>query len=448
MGVQDHGGFDVVIAIDIAKLSDLVRAAVNRPATTQTFHVNGWGDLSVGGSVQLASITLAPDGSVTTTVTATTTLSWPRYPPTGGRIFDAGSGTFSVSVSVTGRPSGSGTQLQIDFPTDAAQVTIPSGTLEQFPAIQAYLAALRIFGTQTVENARRELYRGTEDSLENALNLLLPNTVRLGRLPRPPVTDVRTSASGTELRFLMTLGGSPGNPAAITRSRIQRGTPGDLAAVIVSNSCLLRDVVRPVVRAGFGLSNSGFISSHPCLWLGSAPFGAGSTLGITPNITSVRAGVDAAGMLQIFVSLDGTHPTGAFGFTGSFTLGAGGSVAPSGSDRRLSLTVSASAATSLDIWVAWWVYVGGVFVSPLLTLAIALTDAFAGGSLAGGLNSALRGALGAMTLNLPIPDGPLSLSGLSMAQSDAPLRTFTIPGPFPITVADLPMNDVIARFSA
>lgn len=31
---------------------------MNRTATTQRFHVNGWGDLSIGGSVQLASITL------------------------------------------------------------------------------------------------------------------------------------------------------------------------------------------------------------------------------------------------------------------------------------------------------------------------------------------------------------------------------------------------------
>ena len=452
MGVPDHGGFDLVIALDVAKLDALIRPVVNQPIGEQTSNVPNWGTLRVRPVVQLAGITLAPNGAITLTITtAGTTLQWPAGRVGGVQIFPAGSAELNVTVSVTGRPEGVGTELRVAFASDAAQVTIAPGTLEAIPAIQGILAAVDIVGSaQDVENTRTAIYRAVTDGLENGLNVLIPSTVRLGRLPRPPVTAVETAASGTELRFLMTIGGTRGNPAAITRSRINRtGAPGDLAAVIVNNDCLLRDIIRPALRAGFGLTNAGFVSGHPCFWAGSVSFPAAATFGITPRLRSVRAGIDAAGMLRVLVSLDGEHSTGAFGLEGSFDLGFGASVVQNGANRELRLTVSngGSFVRSIDIWVAWWVYVGGIFVSPLLTLALALTDAFAGGGLASGINSALRGAVSQIPMTLPIPDGPLSLSGLSLSQPDAPLRTFTIPG-LPITFSDFPRNDAIVRFSA
>lgn len=451
MGIPDHGGFDLVIALDVAKLDGLIRPLVTVPIAEQSFAIPNWGTLRLQPVVQLGSITLTPDGSVAVTVTSSTTLSWPRLVSLGQQVFPAGQAQFGVTVTIAGRPTGVGNEMRLEFASDAAQVTVTPGTLETIPQVQAYLAAVDIVGSaQDVENARVALYRSVTNALEAPLNALIPNVVRLGRLPRPPVTAVETAVSGSELRFLMTIGGTRGNPAAITRSRIQRVTPpGDLAAVIVNNDCLLRDIVRPALRAAFGLSAGGFVSGHPCFWAGTAPFAAGTASGITPNLRTVRAGVDSAGLLRVLVSLDGTHSTGAFGLEGSFDLGFGATIVQNGANRELRLTVlnGGTVVRSLDIWIAWWVYVAGIVVSPTLALAIALTDAFAGGGLAAGLNAALEGAVSAIPTTLPIPDGPLSLSGLSLSQSDAPLRTFSIPG-IPFTLTDFPRNDAIVRFSA
>lgn len=452
MGVPDHGGFDLVIAIDVVRLDALLRSVVNQPIGEQTSNVQHWGTLRLRPVVQLAGITLAPDGALTMSITTSgTVLEWPRLQVAGVQIFPPGSARLDLTVRVAGRPEDVGTELRVAFASDAAQVTIAPGTLETIPAIQGMLAAVALVGSaQDVEHTRAAIYRAVEDGLENGLNLLIPDRVSLGRLPRPPVTAVETAAAGTELRFLMTIGGTRGNPAAITRSRIDRAAaPGDIAAVVVNNDCLLRDIVRPALRAGFGLTNAGFASGHPCFWAGTVAFPAAATFGITPQLRSVRAGVDAAGALRVLVSLDGEHGTGAYGLQASFDLGFGATVVQNGANRELRLTVSngGSFVRSIDIWVAWWVYVGGILVSPLLTVAIALTDAFAGGGLASGINGALRGAVSQIPMTLPIPDGPLSVGGLSMSQSDAPLRTFTIPG-LPITLTDFPRNDAIVRFSA
>ena len=444
MSLADNGGFDLVLEVDISAIDRTVRPLVNAPIPDQTFAISGWGTLRVHPVIALSSLALRPDGAIALTITTVgTTISWPDYRVAGTRIFAAGTASLSSTVSIAGTPEASGTALRLRFASDAAQVTITPGSLETIPAISAYLASVRLLhGNAAMESERANLYREFEQGMENGINNLLPGTLGLGTLP---VSSVQIATTATAVRALMTIGGTPGNPAAITRSNIRRnasGVPIDLAAVVLSNTSLLRDILKPGLRAAFALPSSGFVGNtvHPCMWSGTKSFPAAATLGITPNITFLKAGV-VGGQVRVDVNISGDHGTGAFGFTGSVRLGLGASViTTAGGGRAIRFSLTTSVVSSLDIHVAWWVYVGGIFVSPLLTLAIALTDAFAGGALAGGINAAVSGAVSAIPSTLPIPAGPLGPSVINLNQPDAAIRTITIAG---ITIPEFPMNDAI-----
>lgn len=448
MSRADSGGFDLVFELSIAAIRQRLAPVIGTPIPDVTLPVQNWGNLVFHSSLALNDLTLLSDATIRTTVSGSISLSWPALVVNGVTVIDAGSETFGAAISVGGTPEASGTSLSARFAADAVQVDIAPGSLELIPGISAYLATIgAIFGNAAMETERQRLYDNAEAGIENSLNGALPDVVPLGTLPRPPVSSVEIVAVGQELRILMMIGGrrADANPAAITRSAIRvgpAGIPRDLAAVIVGNACVLRDLLRPMLRTGLGLSNSGFAASHPCAWIGTANLPASATVaGVRPRVRAVIGGIDTSGALRVRLAFDGEHSTGAFGITGSIDLRIGLSITsnPDGT-RTLTLTAGTGVVTSLDIWVAWWVYAGGIFVSPLLVLAIALTDAFAGGALANTINGAVRAAIGPGTLGLPLPANAISVTGLSAAQPDAEPRVIDL-GPFSIT--DFPANDVI-----
>lgn len=448
MSRADSGGFDVVFELSIASIRQRLAPLIAAPIPDATLPVQNWGDLVFHSSLALNDLTLLGDATIRTTVSGGVTLSWPALVVNGITLIAAGHQTFAASISVSGRPEASGSNVSARFAPGAVQVEIAPGTLEGIPGIAAYLTFIgAVFGNSAMETERTRLYDNSEAGIEGSLDASLPDVVPLGTVPRPPVSSIEFVAAGQELRMLMMIGGrrADANPAAITRSAIRigpAGVPRDLAAVIIGNACVLRDLLRPMLRSGLSLTNSGFLSSHPCAWTGNVALPASATVaGVRPRVRAVIGGIDTSGALRVRLAFDGEHASGAFGITGSLDLRIGLSITsnPDGT-RTLTLTVGTGVVSSLDIWVAWWVYAGGIFVSPLLVLAIALTDAFAGGALANTINNAIRAAIGPGTLSLPLPAGAIGVTGLSAAQPDAEPRTLTV-GPF--TISDFPANDVI-----
>ncbi len=448
MSRADSGGFDLVFELSVAAIRQRLAPLIAAPLPDTNMPVQNWGTLVLHTQLSLTDLTLLPDASVRTALSASVTLTWPALISGGIQVIAPGSQTFAASLAVTGRPEASGTALSLRFAPDAVQVEIAPGTLEGVLGIGAWLSLVgTLFGNAAREAERERIYEATEGAIEASLNASLADVVPLGTLPRPPVSSVEIVAVGQELRILMMIGGrrADANPAAITRSAIRigpGGVPRDLAAVVIGNKAVLRDLLKPMLRTGLGLSNSGFVSQHPCAWIGTAPMPAAATVaGIRPNVKALITGIDSTGSLRVQLAFDGEHSTGAFGIEGTLDLRIGMSITQNADGTRtLTLSVGPGVVSGLDIWVAWWVYAGGIFVSPLLVLAIALTDAFAGGGLAATINSAVRAAIGSGTLSLPLPSNALGVTTLSAAQPDAEPQTIDL-GPFSVSV--FPANDVI-----
>ncbi len=446
MSRADSGGFDLVFELSLAAIRQRLAPLVAAPIPDANMPVQNWGTLVLHSQLALTDLTLLPDATVRTAVSGSITLTWPAMVFSGIQVIAPGSQTFAAGVTVAGRPEASGTSLSMRFAADAVQVEIAPGTLEGVLGIGAWLTFVgQIFGAAAREAERERIYEATEQSLEAALNASLPDVTALGTLPRPPVSSVEIVAAGQELRVLMMIGGSraSADPAAITRSVLRVGPlRSDVAGVIVGNKCVLRDLLRPMLRTGLALSNAGFVSSHPCAWLGTAPLPASATVaGVRPRVKALITGIDATGAIRVQLAFDGEHNSGAFGIEGTLDLRIGASIVTAADGTRtLTLSVGTGVVSGLDIWVAWWVYAAGIFVSPLLVLAIALTDAFAGGGLANTINNAVRGAIGNGTLTLPLPAGPIGVSSLTAAQPDAEAQSIDI-GPFNVSV--FPANDLI-----
>jgi hypothetical protein len=446
MSRADSGGFDLGFHVSLGAVQRLLAPIVATPIPDVHTAVNGWGTLTFHQAVTLGPMTILPDHGIQASLTASASLSWPALVSAGITLAPAGTANYGMTATIVARPAANGNRLRLEFPAGSATVRLAPGTLESIPGIQAWLALVQLLaGTAALEAERARLYHDAESGLSAALDGALADVVPIGTLPSPPVNGVVIDHRADELRVLMTIGGTPGNPSAITRSPIRRGAHGlrlDLAGIVVGNRCILHDVLRPVLSAGLGLPLNEFDGDHPCRWRGTHALPAAATVaGIRPTIRAVRAGIDTAGTIRVRLRFDGAHGSGGFGLTGAINLGFRASVEQDGDRRLLRLTLDTSVVEELDIWVAWWVYAGGILLLPLLTLAVALVDAFGGGALARTINDAVRGALGTGTLELPLPAGGVGLTRLSTAQPDAEAQVF--PGPGGAPVIDFPANDVI-----
>jgi hypothetical protein len=304
------------------------------------------------------------------------------------------------------------------------------------PVIQALLVyAWFVGGPQAVEQFNASLPGTIEQALRD-LQLQTLAAVTPFLLSRPifitagpaPVSPFDVDVTPTTIRLLVTLGGTPGNPTAITRSSLRAPAPGvtpDVAVLIVSNACLLRDIVRPRIAAAFGIPLAAFSSASPCALTGPVP----STLAGLPGgfmISNLQAGIDEMGFLaarfDFSVPFD---PTGTL--VGTFTqqLLASITMAPVTVIRFVTATPLATApppTLTTRIVRPWWVYLFGPLFAPssagLQALSDAINSALAGGPLGGTLSAAFGGA--AVTIVLPTGGAPPFTTGrLSLFQGDA-----------------------------
>lgn len=358
---------------------------------------------------------------------------------------------FLPTVTLTADIVAAGRRLSLEG--IAAQVSLPAGSLEAIPGVTAYLAAFDLFpGGATREEKRTELYAMVESGLSAAMNVLLPDSIPL--LPLP-VQSVALAVVGQELRVMMNIdavANPVSDPAAITRSVLRRpgagaqaGGPRDLAGLVVGNDWLLRSTIRPALERGLGLPSIGFCAPHPCFWMGAQRLVDHFDMSV--NLTQVKAEIDSTGVARISAGLGARHSTGAFGLTGSLTMGLGVSLS---TDRKLRVIVAEPEVSALDVWIADWVYVLAVFVpgDPLVLLALGLVDACAGGGAASVIRGALTDKVNVEDRELSVP----SIAGLefhiSMAQPDAEPQLANLPiGPFPIPIPVSRANDVVLQVS-
>ena len=453
MALADSGGYDLVLELSLQAVERQLRPLIASPSTDVPLAIPGWGTLTFSVKLGLAELVLMPDSTVRAGIsTAGTELCWPPLDGGVAELDPGGCAPVSISASLSSKLVAHGTSLSAEFAPDAFSVDILPGTLEHIPGITAWLSLVKIVhGEEEREIQRAWLYHSVEGRLAAPLNLALPDSLPIATLPSPPVRTTEVVAAGQELRVLMTIGGTPGDPCAIWRSAIRRspaGQPLGLAGVVIGNACVLRDLLRPVLTEGLGLPASGFHPTHPCYWFGDPQYptylpASTRAADVTAHITSVNAGIDAAGMIRVAVRFAGRHSTDAFGISGRLSMGIAATIGGDDHTRTLRLSISASVVDALDLWVAEWVYalvLAGVG-SPLLTLAIALADACAGDAFKNAINEGVQRAVGSGTLALPLPSSGIGQISLSSAQPDAEWRTLriaalTIPDPYPA-------NDVI-----
>ena len=252
---------------------------------------------------------------------------------------------FLPTVTLTADIVAAGRRLSLEG--IAAHVVLPPESLEAIPGVTAYLATFDLFpGGATREEKRIELYAMVESGLASAINVLLPDSIPL--LPLP-VQSVALAVVGQELRVMMNIdavANPVSDPAAITRSVLRRppagatAGPRDLAGLVVGNDWLLRSTVRPALERGLGLPSIGFCAPHPCFWMGAQRLVDHFDMRV--NLTQVKAEIDSAGIARISAGLSARHSTGAFGFTGSATMGLGVSL---GADRKLRIDVAEPAVS-------------------------------------------------------------------------------------------------------
>jgi hypothetical protein len=142
------------------------------------------------------------------------------------------------------------------------------------PAIQQAMVAAALAGLE-------KFTRHEDAGLVDPILYLL----RLPQLPlpgapsftagAPPPSWLDVDVTSTTIRMLVTLGsGTRGNARRITRSSLAAGGSaglGDVGVMIVSNTCLLRDMVRSRIAAAFGIPPGAFSSAGPCFVPGPAP---------------------------------------------------------------------------------------------------------------------------------------------------------------------------------
>lgn len=458
MARADSGGFDLGLHLALDGLRDRIQAALDLDLPDVSFPIPVLDDPTLHPAFAITDVSVAPDATITITCsTAGATITWPEV--FSGPFAEPG-GTFPLTfeLSIAATPTANGSALALTFAEHAATVTIAAGTLEAIPGIHAWLALLDLlYDDARVEQERQQLYDACTSGIAGLINGLLPDSVPLGALPSSLVTGVVFAGGNAhDLRILLTLkGGTPGLPAAVTRSPIRRTSSGaarDLAGIVVGNHCLLRTTLRPILEHGLGLPAAGFDGGHPCHWWGSTAMPQTAKVAdLLPSITNVHGGIDDAGMITVSLGFSGEHSSHAFGITGGMQVGFGAAVieqppGAGGQPRRvLRLSVQTSVVTGLDIWVAGWAYAVGAVVAPLGALVAMFVDAFAGGELRGTINEAISSKLGDGTFDLPLPTGPIQAPLLSLAQPGPPQVWFS--QVYGIPIADYPENDAIITFT-
>ncbi|HEY8789997.1 MAG TPA: hypothetical protein VIM10_12810, partial [Actinopolymorphaceae bacterium] len=141
-----------------------------------------------------------------------------------------------------------------------------------------YLANFVLQGEAAYLAARSAILTTLQAAFEGAVRTALAGLglVTLASPPGLPLAP-RSAALRTRtqsLHLLYAVGGPAGDPNLISRSMLLTsgaGVPLDAVALDISNACLLRDLIRPVLAARLALPSGGFLPGHPCFFIGASP---------------------------------------------------------------------------------------------------------------------------------------------------------------------------------
>jgi hypothetical protein len=311
-------------------------------------------------------------------------------------------------------------------------ITVPPGGLEQLPGVTGVLAGIRSIpgiGEAFAQAATDFLYNGITGGLNSALAGVIPTQIKVATLPASVTVRFGVApAQPTDVLAMIALTsgdwtGEPPGLYPVLRSPIRHGADGrakDLLGVVVNNYWLLRHGVRPALAKALGLEDTGFALRHPCYWMGSKNLT--ETMGISVDLTSVLGQIDMTGAFILTGSVSGKDPTGGFGIQGSFTVG----LRPSTGDGSLTLGIE-SPSVSLDLSIAWWVYMAAAMTGGSIALMItALNDALAGGILAGAVSGAIASKMPS-SLTANIPHAQIQPEIISTTQPDAEWQLAQLP---------------------
>lgn len=467
MSRSDEGGFDMVMEIAQQLLQEVAAEAPLplNPTNGSFAGISG----TFTPEVSIDSLTLGTFPQIIlsidltgSTFVATSVPTFLQPVPQSLRNIDL-SGDISVPVPL----SVSGDALVADFSTAGAP-TISSDLFDSLlaaPLIQFALAETLLIDPSGAT------YSSTLQQIKGAFATVIQQ--QIASLPDQTLIDFSgfssslqaatgtglsgfTFSFGSESLFLLfTLGGSPGDPAAITRSNLLRtaeGEPADRADLVLSNACLLRDFLRPKLITLLGLSPGGFLPGFgippgsPIDWIGSAPVPqlVGGPIA-SAAITSLIAGDDGTN-LRLLVSATATGILGSFTSTASIDITISVAMTVVGGTLTLTLTPVGTPVVNTTVSIPWWVYVfgfaiGGVEVATIIAAANAFGGNILNGFIAGALSS-----VGGFSFSAPLPAGtpPLNVRSLTMGQSDAPLQLVLLIG---IPIPDpFFQNDIIVNF--
>ena len=468
MPIADNGGFDVTIELNRAALVAAVAGTLALPLTPSTVSVSGiQADVTPVATISDVEL-LASDDVVAVIAIDGTTLQVSSVPFLPGPIAPwLGLITLTGHVRVTDHLEIRSLALVVDFSADALRsqpgvvATIDEASLFSSPLMILYLANFVLQGEAAYLAARSAILTTLQAAFEGAVRTALAGLglVTLASPPGLPLAP-RSAALRTRtqsLHLLYAVGGPAGDPNLISRSMLLTsgaGVPLDAVALDISNACLLRDLIRPVLAARLALPSGGFLPGHPCFFIGASPltvpggtpFG---TAGVVVN--SVITGIDEAGLLRVAVRLTVLGIGGAF--TYKATINAAMRMTATLSGRTLTVALSPAGTpvvTGSDIDIAWWVYAAAAFTGGSLLLSVLATiDLLGGLLLAGPVGAAVGAVIPTVAVSAPLPGRvpPLALRATSLNQVDAPRRVIMLPGPTPIPIADaFRSHDVILNF--
>jgi hypothetical protein len=467
MPTADHGDFDLVVEVATTAITSAIRSGFTLSfPPTQVSLPELVGQVIPQASV--SDVSLASNGDITITITIDGTILRADRIVIGGSTFDPPEWLRDIridgTVRVTDRVEQRGLSVIVDFtPTPVlghprVEPNVDERAVLASPLIAFYLAQQILQGPVAYQEARRQLMAQINDRIAAAVKSAVQALGVQTLVPAPPapVTRAALLVSPASLRLLYTLGGAPGNPAAITRSRLLLGSSGvsvDAAAITLNNGSLLRDFVRPAVAGALTIPTTAFTAGHPCFFAGSPiplPLPGGLPPGIVGATTNfVIAGIDETGALRIILVLRATGVGGTFTLTASIDMTVAISATTSGGTTTMTIAMAGPPAVTSDVEIPAWVYVAAALTGgTILVGVLAAVDAFAGGFAAGAIGGIITGGFTPFTVGLPFPSRlpPLIQRSFGLNQADAPRRVLQAPG-VPFTIPDpFRAHDLFLKF--
>lgn len=460
MSVLDNGGFDVLLEVSQSAAAGLLRSRVSIPDRTQPFSSNGiTGDATIHVTPSNARFTpgnrLGMDFALAGSTLALTAWPLPVQLPTVDNVVNLDAtvavgdlvqaAALSAVVNTAPDPANATPSVAVTLDRNAILASAPVTILLGYIVVSSGEAAMLAARAGILATLQTEIEAIVRTTLlaTPIVQTLVAVPPMLAPPPTPPTRNpVRVDTTVGSLRVGALLGATTGNLNLITRSALRTsstaGTAIDALSLVISNSCLLRDVARPIIAPLLGLTPGGFVAGDPFLWTGTAT----TTVGAAPaTITFANVFINESGQLVVVFSFMISALAGAITIFGTATIAVNVGITTAGPAIVVTLTPQAPVISGARIDIAWWVYLlSALTLGTHGLVAIAVADAILDGTVSGGALS-----IPPFTVAVPVPSGipPLLVTGVRLFQGDAPRRMLSSP-PRPALGRD---HDLIATFA-